>query len=195
MFRVKHAIVSLLAMSSIVVMAACSDDENAPPQVIFQGSTGNSPNKDCRDSNELFDVGSFGIPAENKPSVAVPTGSASGQGAADIVCSVQAAGPDTFNVSATLSVSGATGGLFSIEGQFKTSGAQTNIRVVASSRRSANSYEEKDRACVVTYDSPNMGVAAGRVWGNVVCPNAINQSDDNRACKITAQFRFENCTQ
>ena len=100
MFRAKHAIVSLFAVSAIAVLGtACSDDETAKPQVIFQGSTKELSGKDCRDGAKTqFDVGDFGN-ANGKPPVAstpVPTGGAWAQGNADVSCSVKPAGVDTF---------------------------------------------------------------------------------------------------
>ena len=196
MFRVKHAIVSLFAVGVIVLDTACSDDETAKPQVIFDGSTKEVSGKDCRDGAKTqFSVGDFGN-ANAKPPVAstpVATGGASGQGTADVSCSVTAAGPDTFKVNATVVLSGATGGLFTIAGDFKTTGDQT-AAVRLSGKLSANTYYDTD-SCVVKYSEPNMGVAAGRVWGVVTCQNAVNQADSNRACGVEAQFRFENCTQ
>lgn len=196
MSRAKHAIVSLFAASTIAVLStACEDDTNAKPQVIFTGTTREVSGKDCRDSTTHFDVGDFGNPNAKPPtaSTPVPTGEASGQGTADVSCSVTAAGPDTFNVSGTVVLSGATGGLFTISGQFKTSGDQT-AHVRLSGKLSANTYNDTD-SCVVKYSEQNMGVAAGRVWGVVTCTNAVNTADSNRACGIEAQFRFENCTQ
>lgn len=197
MFRVKHAIVSLFAVSAITVLGtACEDEATAKPQVIFDGTTRESGGKDCRDGSKTqFKVGDFGNPNAKPPiaSTPVPTGGASGQGNADVACSVTAAGADTFNVSATVVLSGATGGLFTIEGQFKTTGDQT-ASVRMSGKLSANSYRDTD-SCVVKFSEQNMGVAAGRVWGVVTCTNAINTADPNRACGIEAQFRFENCVQ
>jgi len=196
MFRATHAIVSLLACSAIGVLSVgCDDEEKATPQVIFSGTIQNATGKDCRDSGDLFTVGDFGNPAANIASTTVPTGGAFGQGTVDVVCSVIPSGTDEFQVDATVNLSGATGGLFKLEGKFKTTGDQANLRVIASAKRSANGYDERDRGCIARYTETNMGVAAGRVWAEIECPNAINTSDDNRACKITTQFRFENCAQ
>lgn len=192
----KHAIVSLFALSTIgVLSAACDDETTAKPQVIFDGRTTTVTGKDCRDNTTNFTVGDFGNPNAKPvvPSTAVATGDAAGQGQADVSCSVTSAGPDTFTVNATVVLSGATGGLFTITGSFKTQGEQTST-VRLSGKRSANSYYDND-SCVVKYSEPQMGVAAGRVWGVVTCTNAVNQADAGRACGIEAEFRFENCTQ
>jgi hypothetical protein len=179
-----------------IVLAACSDDTTAKPQVIFSGNTETGAGLDCRDSNELFDVGDFGNPAATppKPSVSVSDGSAAGQGTASVSCSVKANGTDSFAVSATVVESGATGGLFTVEGTFKTTGEQDGIRVVASSKQTANQYIDNGK-CVVAAYTGTQGVAAGRVWGTISCPDAVNTADSNRACVVKAEFRFENCAQ
>lgn len=195
MFRAKHAIVSLFALSTIAVLStACDEETNAKPQVVFTGET-REVGKSCNDSNTRFEVGSFGNPNAKppEPSVVVAAGEAFGQGNAEITCSVTPAGADTFNVSATVVLNGATGGLFNITGVFKTTGDQT-AQVRMSGKLSANTYRDQD-SCVVKYPNPNAGVAAGRVWGQVSCSNAVNLADSNRACGIEAEFRFENCTQ
>lgn len=198
MFRAQHAIVSLFVGSAIAVVGGgCSDDTKAIPQVIFTGQIQTAAGKDCRDSGDLFNVGTFGNPNATPPIASVPIsdGAAAGQGTASITCSVTPAGTNLFNVSGEIDLTGATGGLFQIDGQFSTTGDQTNIHVRASARRSSNSYDETDRACIVRYTEANMGVAAGRVWGSLSCPNAVNTSDPNRACDLEAEFRFENCAQ
>lgn len=194
MFRAQHAIVSLLACSAIAVISAgCEDEEKATPQVVFEGNILTAQGKDCRDSGS-FTVGDFGNPGASKPSVPVPDQGAAGQGNATVGCSVTPSGTDEFTVDATVVLSGATGGLFTVKGKFKAQGEQTGINVITSTR-SSNTYNQKDGGCIVLYSEPGMGVAAGRVWGSIDCPNAVNTSDDNRACRIVAQFRFENCGQ
>jgi hypothetical protein len=49
---------------------------------------------------------------------------------------------------------------------------------------------------VICTANPNMDVAAGKIWGSVVCEQG-NDSAQNppRTCKTAITFRFENCTQ
>lgn len=197
MFRAQHAIVSLVVGGAIAIVGGCSDDTKATPQVIFSGEIQTAAGKDCRDSNPLFTVGSFGNvnASPPQPSVPVKDGDPSGQGAASVSCSVVPSGTNQFAVTGEIVLTGATGGLFKISGTFNTTGDQTNIEVQASSRLSANSYDETDKACIVQYTEANMGVAAGRVWGTFKCPNEVNTADPNRACEIDGEFRFENCGQ
>ena len=46
------------------------------------------------------------------------------------------------------------------------------IQIAFSSRKTTNTYDETDRKCVVRYSTPFEGVAAGRVWGEITCPDA-----------------------
>jgi hypothetical protein len=39
-----------------------------------------------------------------------------------------------------------------------------------------------------------LGIEAGRIWGNITCPNAFN-SESNYTCLAQAELRFENCGQ
>jgi hypothetical protein len=198
MFR-RHAItvfvaVPLLATVSLTSLVGCSDDNKATPQVIFDGSVEHGTGNDCREDGQLFKVGDFGNQDATPPQPAqsIPDGQAFSQGSVGVACSVTAAGADQFNVSATVTLSGATGGTFRIDGVFKTTGEQDNIHAFFSNQATVNSYDESDRKCVVQYTTPFQGVAAGRVWGQVTCPHAQNASAQT-SCQAIANFRFENC--
>jgi hypothetical protein len=39
-----------------------------------------------------------------------------------------------------------------------------------------------------------MGIASGRIWAHVDCPNAIN-GNSGHDCDANADFRFENCSE
>ncbi|HVH47283.1 MAG TPA: hypothetical protein VM925_33330 [Labilithrix sp.] len=197
MFRRHHAIVAFCSLSTIgLLTAGCEEEEKATPQVIIGDArlARGAESPDCKDSRPLFAIGSFGVPALDEPSVAVKDGAQAEQGTVSIACSVTSAGNGEFNVDATVALSGATGGAFHVDGKFKTTGEQTNIRARFSSIASANTYEQSDRGCIVHYDTPYQGVAAGRVWGRVDCPKALLSGADT-SCAATATFRFENCAQ
>jgi hypothetical protein len=49
-----------------------------------------------------------------------------------------------------------------------------------------------DPGCTITYPNPGMGIASGRIWAHIDCPNAIN-GNSGRDCDANADFRFENC--
>ncbi len=115
-------------------------------------------------------------------------------------CSVQANADGSFQVNA-IGVLGNVGSV-TITGKFTTSGDQTGIRGVFQ-RGDFGHFE--DTNCKVSYAAnPFMGVAAGRVWGNLDCSSASDASQSRvgpdggptaRACEGLAEFKFENCAQ
>src|SRR5688572_28708880 len=122
-----------LAVIALAVsfISGCEEEEKATPQAIFDGRLEGN-NTTCAKAGELFVVGDFGNPNAEPPvpSRAIKSGEASGQGTAEVACTVTSAGNDEFNVSATLAVSTITGGLFKIDGKLKTTGDQTNIHAI-----------------------------------------------------------------
>jgi hypothetical protein len=194
MIRRTHAIVLAVAIPGLAAVAACDDDEKATPQVVFAGTI--EGGAECQDSGPVFTIGEFGNQALQppQPSRPIKDGEAYQQGGVSVDCSVIPAGGDEFNVAGSVVLSGATGGTFRVDGKFKTSGEQTGIHAIFAVRRSGNTYEQLDRQCTVRYTTQFQGVAAGRLWGEITCLNAEN-TNAQRRCKITAQFRFENCAQ
>jgi hypothetical protein len=176
--------------------SASADVSRAIPQVIFEGRLESSAENDCKDTGLLFTIGDFGNQTlETKvPSKPIKDGETFAQETVSVSCTVSPSGSDEFNVAGSVALSGATGGVFRIDGKLKATGEQTGIHATFSSGRSANTYEQTDRACIVRYATPFQGVAAGRVWGEITCPKAENVSAQT-SCAATAQFRFENCTQ
>jgi hypothetical protein len=39
-----------------------------------------------------------------------------------------------------------------------------------------------------------MGIAPGRVWGNLLCPMIVD-AQNNQTCAAAAEVLFENCTE
>jgi hypothetical protein len=197
MSRRTHAIVASFCLPVIGLLSAgCEDDEKATPQIIFDGRLERGSGTDCKDTGQLFTIGDFGNQATEPkvPSRAIKDGEDFDQGTVSVSCSVTSAGADEFNVSATVALSGATGGLFTLNGKFKATGEQTGISAIFSSRKSSNTYQQNDGACVVRYTTQFQGVASGRVWGEITCPKAENAGAQT-SCEAVAQFRFENCGQ
>ena len=195
MSRRQHAIVATLCLPVIGLLSAgCEDEQKGTPQVIFDGELQRGSGNDCKDSGRIFQIGEFGTPALEQASKPIKDGEGLEQGTVSVACSVTSAGADEFDVAGSVNLDGATGGFFSIKGKFKATGEQTGIHAIFSSRRSGNSYEQKDSACIVRYTTSNQGVAAGRVWGEITCPKAEN-TNAQTSCEAIAQFRFENCVQ
>ncbi len=196
MSRRQHAIVVSLCLPVVGLLGAgCGEDEKATPQVIFTGRLQRGAG-DCKDVGPLMEVGDFGNQAAEPkvPSKPVKDGEAWEQGTTSVSCAVTSAGGDEFNVAASVALSGATGGLFRIDGKFKATGDQSGIHAIFSTRRSGNTYEQRDSQCTVRYTTSYQGVASGRVWGEITCPTAENPGAQT-SCEAIAQFRFENCGQ
>ncbi len=197
MFRAKHVVSLFTAAVPVAVLAAvgCGDPEPATPRVTLETELriGENTSQTCPQSGPLFTIGNFGIPgdAEN-PVSPVEDGQKEQQGTVNVTCAVTAAGNGIFDVRASTQLSGATGGLFKIEGQFRAEGVQTGIKATFS-KQPFGVFESSD--CTVTYEDPTrMGVAAGRAWGVLVCPKS-ERKDTGSVCEARATFRFENCAQ
>lgn len=204
----RHAIATLLSLTAAASLSAagCSEDEKATPQAIFDGTlqrvgSGLDPEiTDCPDTGPLFLLGAFGTPglAEDDPNRAsrpVKDGEADRQGTAQVICSVTPAGPDQFNVSASVTLSGALGGVFTLrQATVSTVGDQTGINAMFAKRTPPTNYSQADGGCTIRYTSAFQGVAPGRIWGEIECPAAVNAGAQT-ACKVVAQFRLENCDQ
>lgn len=197
MFRRDYALALLFTIPTIGLLSAgCSEDEKATPQAIFaEGSLTGGAGANCNDSQQLFNVGEFGAPALAQQSKPKKDGEAEGQGVVNVACSVKGAGNGAFAVDASVALSGPFGGRFTVRGTFNTQGEQTGIYALFSSRQSLNTYEQADSTCTVVYETGYQGVAAGRVWGRITCPNAALTGSGDRSCVAKATFRFENCEQ
>lgn len=194
----RNSVVGVLTVPALVILGACSDDTNATPQVVFDGqlTTGNHSSATCGEGGQGFDVGAFANLNLSTPEGSAPVkdGDEFEGTRVSVACSVVGAGANTFNVSGTVDLAGSSGGVFRVDGQFTTTGDQNNIHAFFSRRASGNSYDETDRQCTVRYTTSVQGVVAGRVWGEIDCPNMYNANAD-RTCGFKAQFRFENCAQ
>jgi hypothetical protein len=184
--------------------AGCKDDTQATPRVVFDSEIqpGTHSVKDCPKTGPEFTIGSFGNPMLGRvdpanpdsplkvPVVPVDDGGDDQQGKVSISCSVTANG-DSFDVSAQAILSGATGGSVTIAGTFGRAGDIPNITMNLS--KGGETFSAHD--CVVRYDtSLGHAVAAGRVWAEIDCANAMNPGAQ-QTCATHAEFRFENCSQ
>jgi hypothetical protein len=193
----KHAFSTLAAALAVMALGApgCSDPAPATPRVTLDTElrVGTNTSQTCPQTGPLFTIGSFGNPVASPPEPVTPVedGQSHQQGKAQVVCAVVASGNGAFDVKASAQLTGATGGLFRIEGSFRPEGEQTGVRVTLS-KQPFGVFEAKD--CKVRYEGDFQGVAAGRVWGTLDCADASRQ-DTGSACQALAQFKFENCAQ
>ena len=185
----------LPACVAVFCAPGCSDPAPPARRVILtaQLAPGTHSSTECPiASTEWVDIGAFGNPAQGVPVRPVNSGEDNGNGPVDITCSVKGNDATGYDVAASATLSGLSGGTVSITGHFTTTGDQASI-IGVFQRSDYGQFREND--CTVTFtENQNMGVAPGRVWGSLHCPNA-GRADQNRVCDGEAQFRFENCDQ
>ena len=116
-----------------------------------------------------------------------------------VSCSVTANTDGSFQVTAGV-VSGDSS--VTLMGRVTSTGTQTNVRGVFE-RSYFGHFEAAD--CTVRYDAnPSMGVALGRVWGTLDCPDMADASQSRmgpdggpiaRSCHAVAEVKLEDCVQ
>jgi len=172
--------------------ASGADSPRATPQAIVDGIIESGTGNDCPSAGELFDVGDFGDPSGTPPVPAKPIkdGESFAEGIVNVTCSVvRSAAASEHQVNASVTLSGANGGHMEIAGTFASMGDQANIRMTASRGVDGTTYE--DSSCTARYTTPFQGVAPGRVWAEITCPNAT--SNGQGSCELLVQLRLENC--
>ncbi|MBL8613263.1 MAG: hypothetical protein JNL38_38335 [Myxococcales bacterium] len=191
------AFAGVCAVALAPLSTACSDPVSPPPRVIMESSViSGSHGKECQISSvQWLTIGGFGNPAAGTPARPVEDGQAEGAGTVKATCKVVKSGSN-YDVIAEAQLTGAEGGTISIVGTFSEKAPAdqpvVNIRGVFQ-RGDFGKFEQKD--CTVDYSiSPIAGVAPGRVWAKMKCPNLFRQ-DQNQTCEGETTFRFENCQQ
>ncbi len=206
MFRRQHLLVSFsVVLVTAALASGCSEDTQHTPRVTFDGSI--NPGKhgpvECpKSASPWFQIGSFGNPSLGRvnpndlegplkdPGRRVDDGADEQQGKAAVSCSVVESG-DAFNVALQAELSGATGGTMTLKGRILRGIESPDVTFFIGSKGETFS----STSCVVTFNTlVGHGIAAGRVWGFVDCPNA-EAPTQNRICATRAEFRFENCGQ
>jgi hypothetical protein len=119
-----------------------------------------------------------------------------------VSCSVTANPDGSFQVNALATVGNS--GSVGVQGKFTTSGTQTGIHG-SFTRGGGDEADFTSSDCSVSYTmDPNMGVAAGRVWGYITCPDVVDPGSSeigpdggavSRTCQAAATFKFQNCAQ
>lgn len=206
MSRRPHLLVSFsVLLATVILSSGCGEDVQATPRVTFDGSISagkHSPAECGQSASPWFKIGSFGSPSLGRvnpedpdsplkvPSNPIEDGAAFEQGEVAVSCRVAEDG-DAFAVELQSILSGATGGAVTIKGKVLRTGDSPDI-YVSMARRGEGFASSK---CTITFNSLlGHGVAAGRVWGFVECPDAEAPSQ-GRVCKTNGEFRFENCGQ
>jgi hypothetical protein len=140
------------------------------------------------DGTDWVDVGQIGRTLDaGTVGVAIYDGDAWTGHIAEVTCRV-APVAGRFEVSASVTLDGV--GQFTVQGPFSDLSPSEGITATFK-RDDIGEYRQGN--CSVTFASPTMGVAAGRVWGEISC-NAVTDPYTH-TCLAEAEFRFENCQQ
>jgi hypothetical protein len=130
----------------------------------------------------------------------VTSGTTQGGQVVTVNCTVHATGAHSYSVQASALLAG--------QGSITITNATLSDDLTAVQTRIAGTFERGDTGDFVqndcTFDfghqpgdiasDPSMGIAPGRVWGNLVCPMIVD-SAHNETCFAAAEVLFENCTQ
>jgi hypothetical protein len=119
-----------------------------------------------------------------------------------VSCTVSASGS---GFAVTANVSNGTSN-FTIEGTLSNADAATNQPGITASF-AGNTVTYDGANCTVNFTplltQPDavqsngqtlMGVAKGRVWGNLTCPTMNQSGGQTSVCQGTAEFKFEDCS-
>ena len=110
-------------------------------------------------------------------------------------CTVVPSG-DGFSVNAVATLQGI--GSMTVSGQFAKGPADGSLpppqMMVTGIFQRGDFGQFKQTDCVLSYTRAEQGIAAGRLWGELSCPNAA-YAQQNRICNGAAEIRFENCAQ
>jgi hypothetical protein len=188
-----RVLVSAIALGvAVTAWLGCSSDKGPNARVALASNLGASqdhPQDVCKLSPAPWiTIGKLGenvTPGD--PTVPVNSGDAwDGHTVTATACNVTTDG-DGFQVNVSVTVDGV--GSFSVNGHVTTTPPVTPVQGIFQ-RSDTGSFRQDD--CTITYPRPEMGVAGGRVWGRIDCPNATF-SGQSRVCNAYAEFRFENC--
>ncbi len=185
------------AIALAPLSSACSDPVSPPPRVVLESTVvSGTHGKQCQISSvQWVNIGGFGNPQAGTPARPVEDGQSDGAGQVHVSCKVTKNGTN-YDVVAEAQLAGNEGGTISIVGTFpeKAPADQpaVNIRGVFQ-RGDFGKFEQRD--CTADYSpSAVAGVAGGRVWALLKCPDIV-RADQDQHCEGQVQFRFENCTQ
>ncbi|MEO8875619.1 MAG: hypothetical protein ABI461_08535 [Polyangiaceae bacterium] len=196
--KVVSVVISLAGLA-IFATPACSSDSPSTPRVSLSSFLGAGNQKGINDSTicKLASKSTWILIGDPTTTTSVFDGdkdSATGN-TVNVTCSVIAAG-DGFDVkaSAKLGVQGAVTITGHFVGNTPAVTADTPMTNIAVDFSRADTGTFAESTCTATYTSNNTyeGVAAGRVWADVECPTATNNSQ-GATCDGSATFKFENC--
>lgn len=180
----------LLLPLTVALASACSDPTPATPQaaVTFQIKPGTGGAVACSTNKAVY----WSIGSGAGGDVPVKDGDTQSGATVGVQCKVAGNDQSGYDVTAQATLAGK--GTVAVQGHLlPTSDAQPNITGVFTDGTGLGTFRETD--CTVTFVAgTNEGIAGGRVWGTILCPNATD-SKQGKTCEGDSQFRFENCSQ
>ncbi|MFO0675650.1 MAG: hypothetical protein U0169_03890 [Polyangiaceae bacterium] len=179
-------VVISLAAASALAGVACSSSEPVVPQAYVNAQMGpgdNGASKCALPPGQWLVVGEQYAPKQDGDSQnGVPV---------SVTCEVRAEGGAFVVTSQLILKSGLNAGSVTMIGKVTGNGDQT-VKALFT-RDDTGTFEQDD--CKLSFTRvEKMGVAAGRIWGDITCPTA-SITDQNRTCAATAEVKFENCVQ
>jgi hypothetical protein len=184
---VKRVCVLGCAAGAIAISSASCSSSSMPPRAFVAGTLEAGSAGSCVFNDTLFvDIGA------NETSVITGTGGVT------VTCSVTPNGSN-FDVSAI--VQGPTSA-FSFQGTLSNANPPVQSGVVVSfAGEGGVSFSSSGTPCTVDFTATPMepsgaqtlGVAAGRIWGNVTCPMMSEAPPQMSVCTGVAEFKFEDC--
>lgn len=194
-------------LAACATAVACSSTNNPPPDAFIAAEVGGG--SDCNLASPDTAWLPVGTDTGQNPTRVADQGSTGG-GTATVTCTVHPQG-NGFDIELSVDVAGNPGGNISITspqgaGAVTTSGASGISASFYSNNRGPYSSDK----CTITYTymgqpvSDNPPIAAGRIWGHVDCPQAVEQGQTTTgpdggpatiACHASADFLFEQCNQ
>jgi hypothetical protein len=64
---------------------------------------------------------------------------------------------------------------------------------VTANNASLAGFRNGSQGCTMSFPDQAMGIASGRLWARIDCPNAVIPTQESRECALSGTVRFENC--
>jgi hypothetical protein len=196
----------VLGLALLVLGAGigCSGPPPPTPQAFIFSQVGPNPNNpnacNLGVTQSWVSFGSDGM--------SVQDGTSFNGAGVSVTCSVVQNGSHNYTVDASAKVT-AQGSIHIVQAKLSDDDTMAQTPVQAIFQSATGNYKQTD----CTFDindkgkftsgmfgvnepmNPNMGIAPGRVWGNITCPTATDQSLGGKSCLATAEIKFEDCSQ
>ena len=188
----RFLVLSVCGLALALGGTACSSTTPATPQVALYAQLGPGTESGVNDSSHCHLGNTQTWVTIGDDTHPVKDGDQQSSATVNVSCSVTSIAANKFHFEGIAALQGQ--GSLTFKGDFTNdhTADQPNIRVVWQ-RGDTGTYI--DEGCTADYrTNSNMGVAGGRVWGNITCPHATF-TDQDSVCQGVGEFRFENCSQ